>query len=261
MKKNKVPPELITKLKEITTHTKRRIDQKIQKRVSDCDYTISRRIASFLVAKDHNVNFSKFLTEDDKDTLRQVSSFTQRVIDATPKTVERKVTKSLKPLKGISSKEPFLPSKLLDEAKEMAEKAYPILYIFENSARNIIKLLMEKAYGKDWWDTRIKKLHSNIDKDVEIRVNDEKENRWHSSKRGVHKIYYTDLDDLRIIITDNWSVFKKIHNRQSWVIEHIMQLRFSRNIIAHNNPLKERDITSIHTKIHEWFDQVKDLKI
>jgi len=62
-----------------------------------------------------------------------------------------------------------------------------------------------------------------------------------------------------LIIDDNWEVFKKIHKRKSWVIEHIMQPNHSRNIIAHNNPLSKRDIISIHTKILEWLDQIKGI--
>ena len=258
MKRDKVPQKLVAELIEITNRTKRRIDQKIQKKISDYDYTISRRIACFLVAKDYNVNFSKYLNEEDREKLRQVSSFARQIRDTSPKIVKKKTTKSLKPLKGMRSKEPFLPSKLLDKAREMAEKAYPFLYIFENSVRNVIKILMENKYGSNWWDRRVKQLHRSIDDEVQRRMNDEKQNRWHSSKRGIHKIYYTDLEDLRIIIEDNWTVFKKIHNRRSWIIEHIMQLKYSRNIIAHNNPLTRRDITSIQTKIHEWFDQIKD---
>jgi hypothetical protein len=147
----------------------------------------------------------------------------------------------------------------LDEAKEMAVKAYPFLYIFENSVRNVIKSLMENKYGPNWWEIKVKNLHKTIEDDVNRRMHEEKQNRWHSSKRGVHKIYYTDIDDLRIIVQDNWTVFRKIHDRLSWVVEHIMQLSYSRNIIAHNNPLQGRDIQSIQTKIFEWFDQIKGL--
>lgn len=261
MKKNSVPPELFEKLKKKLNRSQRTIYNKIQDKVTEYNGTISTRIGSFLVAKDLNVNFTKYLTDKDKDELRKANSFIQQVIQGKPKIIERKVTKSLKPLKGISSINQFLPSSLIDDAKEMAEKAYPFLYIFENSVRNVIKILLEQQYGPNWWDIRIKQQHNYIDKNVLNRMKEEKQDRWALSKRGEDKIYYTDLDDLRKIIVDNWAVFKKIHKRQSWVIEHLMQLKYSRNIIAHNNSLKARDITSIQTKIQEWFDQIKDLKV
>jgi hypothetical protein len=127
--------------------------------------------------------------------------------------------------------------------------------------QNASKLSKEwgEGHGASWWDTRVKQRHKTIDGTVTSRMNDEKQNRWHSSKRGIHPIYYTELDDLRIIIDDNWPVFKVIHSRKSWVIEHVMQLNYSRNIIAHNNPLSRRDITGIYTKICEWLDQIREL--
>lgn len=257
MKKNKIPPELIRKL--IEKYPRSSIYWKINKKVNDC--VVNRRIAAFLVAKDLKINHAKFLTEEDRREIRKSIEFSQSTKDSPPRIIEKEVIKSLEPLKDIVPIEHFLPSKLLEEAAEMAEKAYPLLYIFENSIRNVIKILMENKYGKNWWDLRVKQKHIKIDGSIEDRINEEKQNRWHSSKRGVHKIFYTDLDDLRKIIDTDWPIFKKIHNRKSWLIEHIMQLKYSRNIIAHNNPLKKRDIMSIKTKILEWFDQIKDLKI
>jgi hypothetical protein len=261
MKKDKIPSELFAKLKKETPLSKRTIYWRIQKKVNDYNCTITKRIATFLVAKDLSVNFTRFLNDEDREELRKASCSSQPGGGTTVKIIEKEKTKRLEPLRGINQIELFLPSSLLDEAKEMAEKAYAILYIFENSVRNIIRILMENKYGPNWWDLRFKKLHPNRDSLIDGRIKTEKQERWTSSKRGIHKIYYTDMDDLKMIIDDHWFIFKKIHKRKSWVIEHIMQLEFSRNIIAHNNPLKKRDITSIKTKILEWLDQIRELKI
>jgi len=258
MSRNSVPRELLQKLLDKRPRTT--INRHITKKLSDLNGTVSRKVAALLVAKDMGINFTKYVDDEDRDELTRVHGGGLQPVPLAPsRTLERKVTKEIKPLRGISPCEPYLPSSLLDEAKEMAEKAYPFLYIFENSVRNVIKSLMENKCGPNWWETRVKNLHKTIDDDVNRRMHEEKQNRWHSSKRGVHNIYYTDIDDLRIIVQDNWTVFRKIHDRQSWVVEHIMQLSYSRNIIAHNNPLKGRDIQSIQTKIFEWFDQIKGL--
>jgi len=261
MRKENIPPALFEELKKKANRARRTIYNRILNKVKEYNGTINRRTGSFLVAKDLDINFTKYLTEQDKEDLRKANAYIQPVIQGKPQIIVRKETKSLEPLKGISSIDPFLPSSLLDEATEMAEKVYPFLYIFENSIRNVIKTFMETKYGIDWWETRVKQLHSNIDREVLKRMNQEKQDRWAATKRGIHKIYYTDLNDLNIIIDDNWPVFKKLHNRKTWVIEHIMQLKYSRNIIAHNNRLKSRDIISIQTKIREWFDQIKDLQV
>lgn len=259
MKRDKIPTKLFEKLK--TNLPERTVYWRIQKKVKDYSGTITRRTASFLVAKDLDINFTKYLIEEDREELRKAASFSQPQGIVTTRIVEKEITKSLKPLKGIAPVEPYLPKELLDEAKEMAEKVYPLLYIFENTIRNVVKGLMEKKYGLNWWDIRVTKLHKDIETAVLKRMDEERQNRWHSSNRGIHKIFYSDLDDLRIIVIDNWAIFKNIHKRQSWVIEHIMQLTYSRNIIAHNNPLKKRDIVSIETKVHEWLDQIRALEI
>lgn len=258
MTRNQVPPELLEKIKEKTKLKKSQVYNKIQKEIVAQKYSITKRIAAFLVAIEHGINIKKYLDDEDKKDLSRINTPSSATNGIRKIIIEKPIVKSLEPLRDISPVDPFLPSKLLDEAKMMAEKCYPLLYIFENTVRNVINFLMEKKYGKNWWDTRFKLRHSTIDNKVSGKMNDERQNRW-ASKRGIHKIYYTELDDLRIIIEDDWPVFKVIHSRKSWVIEHIMQLNYSRNIIAHNNPLRKRDITSIDTKIREWLDQIKDL--
>jgi len=143
----------------------------------------------------------------------------------------------------------------------MAQECYPLLYIYENTIRNVIKVLMEKKYGSNWWDLSVKKLHKKLDEKIVGRMNKEADERWHTSRRGVHKIYYTDLDDLLKIIEGDWNIFKKIHSRLAWVTEHIRQPGYTRNIIAHNNPLASEDIASIQTKVREWLSQIRGIKL
>lgn len=97
------------------------------------DYLVNPRIGSFLVLKDCGISFTKFLTTEDREELRKAIKFSQAAKEALPRIIEKEITKSLEPLKDITPIEPFLPSKLLEEAREMAEKVYPLLYIFENS--------------------------------------------------------------------------------------------------------------------------------
>ena len=33
----------------------------------------------------------------------------------------------------------------------MAEQVYPMLYVFENSARDIIERVLRAEFGDDWW--------------------------------------------------------------------------------------------------------------
>lgn len=120
MKKDKIPPELFKKLK--TKCSKWAIYKRIQNKIKKYKYTITHRIASFLVAEDLNINPTTFLDKEDREELIKASNFNQPIKPTSTKIVEKKVTESIKPLKGISPIKPFLPSKLLDEASEMAEK-------------------------------------------------------------------------------------------------------------------------------------------
>jgi hypothetical protein len=258
MNGNRIPKDLLQELFKIKP--KSTIYRYISKKLVSLNGAVTRRVAALLVAKDLGIKFLKYVNAEDRKELAPIPNVSARLkSDGHSRTIEKMVTKEIRPLKGITSFDPYLPPALLEEAKEMAEKAYPWLYVFENSVRNIIQILMAKKHGLDWWEKRIKKPHKTIDDNVNKRMADEMQDRWHSSRRGVHKINYTDIDDLRIIVQDNWAVFSIIHKRQSWVIEHISQLSYSRNIIAHNNPLRERDIRSIQTKITEWFEQIKTL--
>jgi len=258
MNRNRVPKNLFLKLLEKKPKTT--VYRLIQNKLRDLNGAISRRGAALLVAKDLQINFSKYIGPEDREELARINlPGTRSESPIPPRIIERKVTKEYRPVK-LAAFDPYVPSSLLDEANEMAQKVYPYLYIFENSVRNVIRALMEKKHGPNWWEIRVKNLHKTIDDEVIRRKHEEKENRWHSTTRGIHEIYYSDINDLRIIVQDNWPVFKGIHERQTWVIEHIMQLSYSRNIIAHNNPLRGRDIHSIQTKISEWFDQIKGMR-
>ena len=259
MMSEQIPPKLITKIAEKSKLKKSAIYDKLAKKIAEYNGLISKRAAAVLVAADFKIASYKYLSPEDKETLIKIKAPQVFETGARIKVIEKEKVASIVSLRGISVFDPFLPSKLLEEAIRMAEKCYPLLYVYENSIRNVIRILMERKYGPDWWDIRVKQLHGNIDARIEGRIKEEADERWHSSKRGVHKIFYTDLDDLRKIIDDDWDLFKKIHPRKSWVIEHIMQPNHSRNIIAHNNPLSNRDIASIQTKIREWLDQIKGI--
>ena len=77
------------------------------------------------------------------------------------------------------------------EAKEMAEKVYPILYVFENSARDIIERVLEREFGEDWWNqVSWSEARSELERRKEKEGDD-----WHSN-RGEGPLAYLDLAHL-----------------------------------------------------------------
>ncbi|GMU26019.1 MAG: hypothetical protein AMXMBFR16_09240 [Candidatus Uhrbacteria bacterium] len=58
------------------------------------------------------------------------------------------------------------------------------------------------------------------------------------------------------IIVTNWEQFSELFPGQDWVKTRLGDMEQSRNAIAHNNPLEERDIARIKMYLDDWQKQV-----
>jgi hypothetical protein len=147
-----------------------------------------------------------------------------------------------------------LPPNLLEEAIRMAE-IYPDVYVIENLVRHVIMSVLEKKYGKDWW--QIPNVVSNeIRREVERRKHFERKNRW-VAKRRTHEIFYTDFADLSRIIATNSKEFKEIFANLE-VEAELRKLEPSRNVIAHNNPLPPKEFERIKLCLGDLKEQLRD---
>jgi hypothetical protein len=73
----------------------------------------------------------------------------------------------------------------LAEATAMA-RVFPLLYVLENSIRELIKRVMSAKFGEDWWNTELNKGKlKNVHQKAETRMLSEKKSSWHQ-KRGAH---------------------------------------------------------------------------
>lgn len=159
-------------------------------------------------------------------------------------------------------KDPLLPQNVINEARDMSF-VYPIIYLFENSIRNFIIIVMETEFGRNWWNDKITKhnhLKKSISDVVESRKKEEKENRFHG-KRSAHEIYYTDVPNLLQIIKHYFPKMKKyIKQKQSWIETMIDSINLSRRIVAHNNPLSKNDYNRIKMNYTDWCEQLSFTK-
>ncbi len=139
----------------------------------------------------------------------------------------------------------------------MAEKVFPALYVFENSARDVIVRVLDARVGTHWWDNP-KIVSLTIKRDVAKRIAAESKEPWHSS-RGTNPIQYVDLTDLASIIAapDSWPHFEKIFPRQSWVSGLFEDMNVSRRVVAHMNPLPEADIRQVEASFQKWARQLR----
>lgn len=218
------------------------------------DSTGRNAAANFLASQ--FVDITKYgLTNEELNEIRDLRKISTPVVSDISKKNEKRVKESTVIIRFDEKLvELFnLPNKIAKEAKMMAE-IYPLVYLLENLLRNNIIHILSKKYNDEWWDK------CNISKDtrenVEDRIRFEKTNRWHS-KRGSHPIYYTDFNDLRSIIINNWQEFKPIFPDQIWIQSRLKDIEPSRNIIAHNNPLSKREIKRIKMIVDDFKDQLR----
>ncbi len=173
------------------------------------------------------------------------------------KFVVRKAPAIVKFSDELNIPNPGLPGQILQDARKMLG-IYPYLYLFENSVRYFIIERMKEKYGEDWWKQRV---GNPIQSKAEDRLEKEGRNRWHR-KRGQHPIFYVDIDDLRSIIVSNERDFRDkfpgLKRPLEWVQQRIEEIEISRNVVAHNNPLAENDITRLKVYFRDWVEQTKN---
>jgi len=236
--------------------SKRRIDQ-IIKKTQEKYRIVDRDIAGYVLAFENKINLKKHL---EPELINKVQKAMQSIsIGPSPRTDNRNKKQSdISPILKIGNnfemENSVLSKKLINEASKMAE-VYPFIYVFENSVRNFIMKVMESSYGKEWWTSN--KISGKTKRKVTDRLEKESKNKWHG-KRGAHPIFYTDIDDLANIITNNWKDFENYFPSQSWITAKIEIIETSRNVVSHNNPLSPDDIASVKLNFKQWTKQVKE---
>jgi len=254
----KLRDELQKKYPELTRRRVNQIIEETQEKYS----IIDRDIAAYVLAHKKKIKLKNFLDETKIKEVQEAMKIPTQISETGSK--KNKGSNSQKnsspPIINFGNfqvEHPIIPKKLINEAKSMSN-VYPIIYVFENSVRNFILKVMEKAHGPKWWDKAV--VATAIKKKVLDRKKKEHENRWHD-KRGAHQIYYTDIDDLGRIISNNWNDFENHFPSQSWILSRIEIIEQSRNVVSHHNPLSKDDIDSVTINFKQWVKQVKNIKI
>lgn len=133
-----------------------------------------------------------------------------------------------------------------------AMPAYLALFCLENSIRELVEERLSEAHGPTWWDSA---ASGNLRKKVADRQALEGVKRWHM-RRGASEIFYTDFGDLTSLIRNNWASFEDLFPDQNWVITRLDELEATRNIVAHNNTLDERELQRLRLHMKDWILQV-----
>jgi len=241
--------------------SKQRLSQLVKARKSELP--MDTPMAVYTLAHEHEIDISRALgTDETREVrglvadLRNSRQPTENQV-AAPKAASKRQTapKEVKvTIAGVDvGKIPALKQSHANEAKRMAERVYPALYIFENSVRDLIETVLRDKYGKDWWD--------QVPAPVQKRAADHKaaegKDPWHGS-RGGRPIDYVYLTDLWAIIRQRWPCFKHLFPSQAWVESLITSdMNVSRRPLAHMNPLGADDVNNIETAFRKWTRQLQ----
>jgi len=218
---------------------------------------ISIRMAANILASRMKINVYAIL-KDDEDELRELRELLRVAPLTTVAAPEREKRNEKGQVITIGRKiiDTFgLPPNLAKEATRMAE-IYPMMFVLENLMRHVVMRVLTDAYGGNWWN-QPNVISNDIKREVERRRTLEGANRWHH-ERGSHEIFYTNFGDLNLIISTNWSHFKRLFNKLSWIQAKLEEVELSRNIIAHNNPLPKREFDRIELCLGDLKRQLND---
>lgn len=225
-------------------------------------------IATYVIAHREGIPIARYL---DVETVERVNEFDRRLEEKEGRPVSpsvrspgqsRQTSTSVREIRFERFRVPpeTLPQAQVRDAEKMAGRAYPLLYVFENSARAFIDGHLWDAYGDDWFqDSAI--VSRKIRDVTTINREAEKRSRYHS-QRGARPIYYTNLDHLAKFVQsekgDKIFIGQQLFPRPTWFPELVGRFEDSRNVVAHMNPLPKRDIDRLEHGLEDWLAQIAD---
>jgi len=207
--------------------------------------------ATYVIAHQEGLDLTRYLDGELVDRVRGLVPSDAVTRSSPNKAVAKKALKPKQVNVSVSGKLPnlevFLSDSTARDAARMAE-LYPVYYVLENSIRVVIKRILEKNYGNNWWDTRV---HKPIREKVKNRKASEDKKPWHG-KRGQHEIFYSDFGDLKAIIEKNWPEFTGLFPTRQWITGKLDDLEHPRNVMAHHNPVSPSDLRRINLYFEDW---------
>jgi hypothetical protein len=253
-----------------TSWAPRTLDNNVQRIAAK--HSITTKEALFVIARDNQVGFQADFSKLSKEEQKTVSSTQTKSVRAVAASAKVSSSKKSKPVtRTVSLKtplgtfgDPYLPPSVIDQAKTMSETVYPYLYVFENSIRNFINLVMTSHAGSNWWTSEMTSTAlREIVAVADDRINKESENYYHG-KRGAHPLYYIDFTHLIKIIKAKDRVFQKyfanLPGKMNGFLAKLEEIQPSRNVSSHHNPLNKRDLNRIYQYLTDWTSQLQYLK-
>lgn len=243
--------------------TPQALSQRVQKLKNS--YAITTEDATYVIAQREGIRLDRYLDRDNVNHVRGImQQITHITIDTTKmaklarkgkREAEKKQMVVVFP-KDFTVTDPILEKKKILEAKDMAA-IYPLLYVLENSIREVIDRFMKSKYGSDWWGL---KAPRRIKEKVNERMSDEQKNSWHQ-RRGARPIDYLDLAQLPTLVRQiQKDIIPDIIPSIEWFTQFVDEVYKSRCVVCHMNPLDKINIKSVEVKFAQWQRQIREKK-
>lgn len=214
--------------------------------------------AAYVIAHQQGIPLDKYLLPEQVNYIRTVLSQVHRPVatqafSKSRGTQSTRVVKTLIVCGELKESDPVLSEEKLREAREMAT-TYPLLYVLENSIREVIDSVMKSKYGSNWWAT---KAPRGLQETVAGRMAEDAKHSWHQ-RRGARPIDYLDLIQLPPLMRKiSADVVPKIIPNIEWFEQFIEEVYRSRCVICHMNPLDRDNISAVKVRFRQWQKQIK----
>lgn len=220
---------------------------------------MSTPLAVYTIAHENGLDIAKYLSaEETKEVSNLVASLrsSQAASSAPARAAKKYVPRDVVvKIAGVDlGKIPALKASHALDAQRMSERVFPLLYLFENSLRDLVEAILRAKHGKDWWDEGVpRKVRDTAAK----HKDDEAKDPWHGARSG-REIDYILLVQLWAIVEDNWGDFKQLFPNKAWVETLITSdMNVSRRVLAHMTPLSADDIKGIEAAFRKWVKQLR----
>jgi len=252
--------ELRTALLEKLGITHQALSQRVGRIKNRCP--MSTEDATYVVAHRAGLTLDRFLNSEQVSHVRGLLGQLDGV-----QTERRDEGRSRKPAKNapgpivfpkeFKTSDPLLARAKVQEAREMAS-IYPIIYVLENSIRELVRRVMRSKYGLHWWRTEMERGKlKTIKNNAVSRMTGEEKQKWHQ-RRGADELDYVDLKDLGDTICAKYDVcFAKILGGKAWFEQFMRELYPSRCVLCHMNPLNSTNVKDLRLKMERWQQLVR----
>lgn len=239
------------------------LSQRVQKLKRQ--HPITTEDATYIIAQREGIVLTKYL---DKDAVNHVGSIMQQIGQITQDTARRaslarkgKRESEKKQVviafpRELTLTDPILGNKRTSEAKDMAA-VYPLLYVLENSIREVIHRFMTNRYGSKWWHSKAPRA---LRETVSNRMSDEEKNSWHQ-RRGARPVDYLDLKQLPTLMRQmEEEMVPGVIPSIEWFTQLVDEVYKSRCVVCHMNPLDKINAQSVRIKYTQWQKQISAKK-